>query len=303
MTIFEQAVDQIAPHLRDGALVVLRSTVYPGTTAYVAQHLAERGCARRRRVLPGAHRRGPRARGAARRCRRSSAPTTTRAADRADGAVRHLGAEDHPHDDQGGRAGEALHQHLALHEVRRREPVLHDRRPGRASITRTSCARSARTTRARRTCRARASPPARACSRTRCSSPRSRPTTSRWARPPCRSTRACRPTSWRRSSDATAACTGKTVGILGHGLQGRVRRPARVALATSCASSCRGPAPGCSCTDPYVDDDRARAARRRARRRATSSSSARRTARTAASSVGGRDVVDVWGVLGEGIRL
>ncbi len=44
MTIFERAVDQIAPHLRDGALIVLRSTVYPGTTAYVAQNLAERGC-------------------------------------------------------------------------------------------------------------------------------------------------------------------------------------------------------------------------------------------------------------------
>ncbi len=44
MTIFERAVDQIAPHLREGALVALRSTVYPGTTAYVAQHLAERGC-------------------------------------------------------------------------------------------------------------------------------------------------------------------------------------------------------------------------------------------------------------------
>ncbi|MEO7296337.1 MAG: NAD(P)-binding domain-containing protein, partial [Candidatus Limnocylindria bacterium] len=44
MTIFEKAVNQIAPHLRDGALVVLRSTVYPGTSAYVAQHLAEAGC-------------------------------------------------------------------------------------------------------------------------------------------------------------------------------------------------------------------------------------------------------------------
>ena len=43
MTIFEKAVEQIAPHLREGALVVLRSTVYPGTTAYVAQHLAARG--------------------------------------------------------------------------------------------------------------------------------------------------------------------------------------------------------------------------------------------------------------------
>lgn len=44
MTIFEKAVNQIAPHLRDGALVVLRSTVYPGTTAYVSQHLREAGC-------------------------------------------------------------------------------------------------------------------------------------------------------------------------------------------------------------------------------------------------------------------
>src|SRR5215203_3018976 len=43
MTVFERAVDQISPHLRDGALVALRSTVYPGTTGYVAQHLAERG--------------------------------------------------------------------------------------------------------------------------------------------------------------------------------------------------------------------------------------------------------------------
>ena len=44
MTVFERAVDQISPHLRDGALVVLRSTVYPGTTAYVALHLEKRGC-------------------------------------------------------------------------------------------------------------------------------------------------------------------------------------------------------------------------------------------------------------------
>jgi UDP-N-acetyl-D-mannosaminuronic acid dehydrogenase len=44
MAIFERAVDELAPHLADGALVVLRSTVYPGTTEYVAQALADRGC-------------------------------------------------------------------------------------------------------------------------------------------------------------------------------------------------------------------------------------------------------------------
>ena len=43
MTIFERTVAEIAPHVRDGALVVLRSTVYPGTTEYVAQRLEERG--------------------------------------------------------------------------------------------------------------------------------------------------------------------------------------------------------------------------------------------------------------------
>jgi UDP-N-acetyl-D-mannosaminuronic acid dehydrogenase len=41
--VFERAVDQIAPWIRDGSLVVLRSTVYPGTTAYVADELARRG--------------------------------------------------------------------------------------------------------------------------------------------------------------------------------------------------------------------------------------------------------------------
>ena len=64
MTVFERAVDQIAPHLRDGASVVLRSTVYPGTTEYVAGQPGGARLPRRRGVLPGADRRGPCARGA-----------------------------------------------------------------------------------------------------------------------------------------------------------------------------------------------------------------------------------------------
>ncbi len=43
MRVFERAVDQIAPHVSDGALVILRSTVYPGTTEFVAQALDARG--------------------------------------------------------------------------------------------------------------------------------------------------------------------------------------------------------------------------------------------------------------------
>jgi UDP-N-acetyl-D-mannosaminuronic acid dehydrogenase len=44
MTVFERTVDQIARDLQPGALVVLRSTVYPGTTARVAEDLRQRGC-------------------------------------------------------------------------------------------------------------------------------------------------------------------------------------------------------------------------------------------------------------------
>jgi len=43
MAIFDRAVDQLAPHLADGALVVLRSTVYPGTAAHVRRALADHG--------------------------------------------------------------------------------------------------------------------------------------------------------------------------------------------------------------------------------------------------------------------
>jgi UDP-N-acetyl-D-mannosaminuronic acid dehydrogenase len=44
MTIFDHTVSQVAPHLRDGTLVVLRSTVYPGTTRFVVQRLKAQGC-------------------------------------------------------------------------------------------------------------------------------------------------------------------------------------------------------------------------------------------------------------------
>ena len=43
MTVFERAVNQISPHLQPGSLVVLRSTVYPGTTGYVGQRLRDLG--------------------------------------------------------------------------------------------------------------------------------------------------------------------------------------------------------------------------------------------------------------------
>jgi UDP-N-acetyl-D-mannosaminuronic acid dehydrogenase len=43
LRVFERAIDELVPRLRDGALVVLRSTVFPGTTEFVATRLDERG--------------------------------------------------------------------------------------------------------------------------------------------------------------------------------------------------------------------------------------------------------------------
>ena len=242
MTVFERAVDQIAPHLRDGALVVLRSTVYPGTTEYVAQNLADRGCRRRRRVLPRADRRGPRARGArapAPDRRRGLRPRGGPGRARCSGARR----QDDPDDDPRGRAGEALHEHVALHEVRRREPVLHDRPPGRGRLHERPPGDPRGLPAGRGPARARASPPGRACSRTRCSWRRSPPTTSRWARRRCRSTRACPRTSCRRSSGATAGSSGKTVGILGMAFKAESDDP-RASLCYKLRKLLAGPARG-----------------------------------------------------------
>lgn len=43
MTSIRRCIDDIAPHLRADALLILRSTVYPGTTEWARRTLAERG--------------------------------------------------------------------------------------------------------------------------------------------------------------------------------------------------------------------------------------------------------------------
>ena len=211
MTIFEKAVDQIAPHLRDGALRRPAQHRLPGhdrvrgpaprrtglqvDLAFCPERIAEGHALEELHSLP-----------------QIVGADTDRAAERAARAVRHPRRRDDPDDDQGSRAGQALHQHLALHEVRGRQPVLHDRRPGRRGLHEHPAGDPRGLPAGRGPARARASPPGRACSRTPCSWPRSPPTTSRWARRRCRSTRACRRTSCRRSSAATAAWPARPSG-------------------------------------------------------------------------------------------
>jgi UDP-N-acetyl-D-mannosaminuronic acid dehydrogenase len=43
MRVFERVVDEFGPHLVEGSLVILRSTVYPGTTKYVERRLESLG--------------------------------------------------------------------------------------------------------------------------------------------------------------------------------------------------------------------------------------------------------------------
>ncbi|TMD43668.1 MAG: nucleotide sugar dehydrogenase [Chloroflexi bacterium] len=43
MRVYERAIDQLAAHVVDGALIILRSTVYPGTTEFVERRLVDHG--------------------------------------------------------------------------------------------------------------------------------------------------------------------------------------------------------------------------------------------------------------------
>ena len=98
MRVFERAVDQIAPHVADGALVVLRSTVYPGTTEYVdAPPSRTAGSGWTSRSARSGSPRATPSRSCA-RCPRSSARTTPGAGDRAEALFRHLDVEHDPHD-------------------------------------------------------------------------------------------------------------------------------------------------------------------------------------------------------------
>ena len=256
----------------------------------------------RRRVLPGADRRGPRARGAPhaaadRRRRRRHAPPTGPTA-----LFGHLDREDGPDDVQGSRARQALHEHVAVHEVRRREPVPDDRRPGRRRLHERPAGRSARTIRAPRTCPGPG-----------------------FAAGPClfKDTMQLAAFTADHFPLGQAAMQvneglpayivsalerrygglqGKTVGILGHGLQGRIGRHPGVAelQAAQAARVGRraGPRHG-PVRHRTIGSSRSTASSRRA----TSWSSARRTRRTASLQIGGKDVVDVWGALGGGIQL
>ena len=148
---------------------------------------------------------------------------TARGVERASALFRRLTEPPGRADAGGSRAGQAVHQRLAVHQVRHRQSAVHDGQRPRPGLRADPAGHWGPTTRGPPTCRPRASPPGRACSRTPCSWRRSTTTTSPSATPRWPSTRACRCT-WCTAWSSATTWPSMTVGILRHGLQGRLGR-------------------------------------------------------------------------------
>ena len=215
-----RALQAASGHLRDGQLLVLRSTVYPGVTALVERQLAGLGadidvafCPER--IAEGQAMVELHALPQIVSSRTERAPATgprqlfARLTERT--RLRHA---------RGGRAGQAVHQHLALHQVRRGQPVLHDGQRPRPGLRADPHAPSPQDY-------PRAADMPGAGLRGRAvpvqghdaAGRRSATTTSGSATPPCWSTRGCRCTSSTGPSGGTT-CQTMTVGILGMAFKG-----------------------------------------------------------------------------------
>ncbi len=302
MTVFEKAVDQIAPHLRDGALVVLRSTVYPGTTAYVAPAPRRPRLHGRRRVLPRADRRGPCARGAPHAApdRRRRRRPGRRARGR---AVRRARRQDDP-DDSTKEAELAKlftntwrYMKFAVANqffmIADQAGVDYTQRPARDPRGLPARRGPARSGLRRRPVPVQGHDAARRVHRR---------TTSRSARRRCRSTRACRPTSCRRSNAATAGSRARPSASSGMAFKAE-SDDTRASLSYKLRKLLAWAGRARPRDRPVRRGRPARVARLRPRGERRPGPRRAAQGRTAGSQIGGKDVVDVWGALGEGIRL
>ena len=105
-----------------------------------------------RRLLPGARGAGLQPSASSASCRRSSARSTRETLERGARLFGRLQPRVRRDDADGGRALQADDQLLALHSVRDRQPVLHDRDAARRWTSTASCTAAATSTRAWRAC-------------------------------------------------------------------------------------------------------------------------------------------------------
>ena len=118
----------LLPHLVDGQCLILRSTVYPGTTEKIRD--ARRRVGQATSTSPSAPSASPRGKAMEELVElpqivsglRRARPSTM-----AERALRPDRPVDHPALAARGRADQDLRQRLAVHPVRHRQPVLHDR--------------------------------------------------------------------------------------------------------------------------------------------------------------------------------
>ena len=179
MRDIRSALDDLLGVLAPGHSLVLRSTVAPGTTEFVAGYLAKhRGFRDRRggvrRARPRAHRRGALPGGdrhAALHHRRRRRPARARSPAELFGGLRRADRADHA---GAGGAREDLGQHPALHQLRAAQPADDGLRALRRERVRGDRPRSTATTPAAGS-PSRGSPRGPACARTS-PSPRSAPT-------------------------------------------------------------------------------------------------------------------------------
>ena len=190
-----------------------------------------------------------------------------------------------------------LHQHLALHEVRHRQPVLHDRRPGRRGLQQRPRARSATTTRVPPTCPGPGFAAGPCLFKDTMQLAAFTATTSRWARRRCRSTRACPPTSSSALERRARALRGKTRRHPRHGVQGRVGRHPRIAELQAAQAAGSGRARR-SCAPTRTSRDPRLVPLDEVLAQSDMLVVGAPHRHTRASTLGGRDVVDVWGVFG-----
>ena len=262
----------LLPHLREGHLLVLRSTVAPGTTEFVAGYLEKhRGFTRRARTSssPTCPSGSPPTASWPRsgRCRASSAASARRSGERAARAVRAARRADRPDHAGPGRAGQDLGEHPALRDVRAAEPADDGLRALRRERVRGHRPDQPRLP-ARRDRAAAASPPARACARTSRSARSARNAPGMLlAVSRVNETRAAVP---RRGDQAPARRPARAQGRRARArVQGRHRRRARLALAQADppararAGRRRRPRPGRGDADGRLRRGRDRRRRRR----------------------------------------
>ena len=282
-------------HFRDGQILILRSTVTPGTTAIVEKLLARLGidmdvafCPER--IAEGhamtelydaaADRRQPLGQrsGAGQRAVLDADPRTCR------------------DDGRRSRAGQAVHQRLAVPQVRRGQPVLHDRQRPRPRLRTDQAGCWCGITREPRT-----SPPAGfaagPCLLKDTAGLARATSASLWAGRRSPSTRAC-PATWSAVSSGASICLDDRRDAR-DGVQRRLRRH-RFSLAYLLADLLASQARRVLCTDPLVTSDPDLLPLDVVLGRADLLVIGRRI-RTTATSRPTKPVVDIWNLLGRGV--